>query len=168
MTLQRHRWAALSGLATLKLRLKVYMTRSRLDRQISVEHRCEGSPEIRLRARQLADPRTQQGIARNLRRIIRYVDRRRSRGSISSVIIEPAAVWQGRQAILDLAEQLERGDPVRPRGVVLAQVLLTDAISPLSNPHSEQTVTEAAREVREALEEPPAGGLRLNAYVIEA
>lgn len=144
--------------APLGLRLKVYVIRRRLDRQIAVGHSCEGTPELMLRAHQLTDPRTQQKVARNLRGILHYVERPVSRRSISSVIIEPAAVWQGRRAILDLAEQLERGAPVNPRGVLLAQALLTDALNPISNPHSELTVTEAVREVHAALEAPPTIG----------
>jgi len=138
------------------LRLKVFVTRGRLDRQIAAGHRCEGSAELALRARQLSDSRTQQELAHNLRGIIDYVDRRGSRKVISSVIVERAAVRRGRSAILDLAEQLERVAPVNPRGIVLARVLITDGLSPLFNPHCERSVTEAAQEVQEALQANPA------------
>ena len=141
------------------LRLKVFVTRGRLDRQIAAGHRCEGTAELALRARQLSDPRTQQELARNLRGIIDYVDRRGSRKVISSVILERAAVRRGRRAILDLAEQLERAAPVNPRGIVLARALVTDGLGPLFNPHSERTVTEVAQEAQDALEEPLAIGL---------
>jgi hypothetical protein len=151
---RRDRRSASAG-APFGLRLKVFVTRGRLDRQITAGHRCEGVAELELRARQLTDPRTQRELAHNLRRIIDYVDRRGSRRFISSVITEPAAVRRGRRAILDLAEQLERAAPVNPRGVVLAHTLITDGLSPLFNPHSERTVTEAANEVQDALEEQP-------------
>ena len=141
--------------APFGLRLKVFMIRGRLDRQITAGHRCEEVAVLELRARQLTDPRTQRALAHNLRRIIDYVDRRGSRRFISSVIIEPTAVRHGRRAILDLAEQLERAAPVSPRGVVLARALITDGLSPLFNPHSERTVTEAANEVQDALEAHP-------------
>jgi len=41
---------------------------------------------------------------------------------------------------------------VSPRGVVLARALLTNGLNPLSNPHSQQTVSQAVGEVEEALD----------------
>jgi hypothetical protein len=139
----------------VKLRLKVRLTRGRLDRQIAAGHPYDADAELTLRARQLTDPHTQQQIARNLRGIIEYVDRNSSRRVISSVVIAPRAVRTGKRAILDLAEQLERAAAVNPRGIVLAQRFVTDGLSPLFNPHSELTVTETAQKVQDALEEPP-------------
>jgi hypothetical protein len=148
-----------AGSAPYRLRLKVYLTRGRLDRQIGAGHRCEASPELALRAKHLTDPRRQRKIARNLRGVLRYADRREGRRGISSVVILPEAVRGGRRAICELAEQLERAAAVNPRGVVLAQSLLTDGTSPLFNPHSERTVAEAMKEVREALDGETAPGL---------
>jgi hypothetical protein len=141
-----------AGRAPYRLRLKVYLTHVRLDRQIAAGYPCEAAPELALRAAHLTDPRTQQKIARNLRGVVRYVDRAQPNRGISSVVINPQAVRSGRRAICELAEQLERAGPVNPRGVVLAQSLLTDGVGPLFNPHSRQTVAEAIRETREALE----------------
>jgi hypothetical protein len=64
-------------------------------------------------------------------------------------------VRRGRQAIVELAEELERAGAVNPRGIVLARALLTDGRSPLFDRYSEQTVTDAAREVHEALAKAP-------------
>jgi hypothetical protein len=147
-----------SAHAPLGLRLKVRITRGRLDRQIAAGRRCDASAELALRARQLTDPRSQQETARNLRRIIDYVDRRGSRPIITSVVIERRAVRYGRLAILELAEQLERAAPVNPRGIVLARAFITDGLSPVANPHSERTVTEVAAEAQEALNEHPIVG----------
>jgi hypothetical protein len=138
--------------ASLGLRSKVFVTRGRLDRQIAAGQPCEGSAALTLRARQLVHSRTQREIARNLRGIIGYVDRRGSRRGISSVIIERAAVRGGRRAIIELAEQLERAATVNPRGIVLARAFLTDGLSPLFNPHADRTVTEAAHEIQDALQ----------------
>ena len=84
-----------------------------------------------------------------------YADRRGSQPIISSVVVEPRAVRGGRRAILELAERLEAAMPVSARGVALARALLTDGRSPLFNPHCERTVSEAAWEVKEALDECP-------------
>ena len=146
---------AASAGASFALRLKVYLRRGRLDRQLVAGHPHDAAAELTLRARHLTNPRTQRDIARNLRGIVRYVDRQQSRKGISCVVISPRAVRAGRTAICELAEQLERGAPVNPRGIVLAQTLLTDGVSPLFNPYCHQTVGEATREVQEALEEQP-------------
>jgi hypothetical protein len=149
--------SASSG-APFALRVKVFMTRGRLDRQLAAGHAHDTVPELTLRAKHLTNPRTQRDIARNLRGIVRYVDRQESRKGISSVVISPRAVRRGRTAICELAEQLERGAPVNPRGVVLAQALLTDGNSPLFNPYAEPTVAEATREIQDALEQAPTIG----------
>jgi len=144
--------------APLALRLKVYLTRGRLDRQLVAGHGPDAPTELTLRAKHLSNPRTQRDIARNLRGIVRYVDRQESRRGISCVVVSSHAVRTGRTAICELAEQLERAAPVNPRGIILAQALLTDGNSPLFNPYCERTVAEATREVQAALVEQPTIG----------
>jgi hypothetical protein len=136
----------------------VFVTRGKLDRQIATGHPLDATVALTLRARQLTRPRARQQIARHLRETIDYVDRRGSRPIISSVVIERTAVRTGRQAIMGLAERLEGTAPVEPAGIVLARALLTDGRSPLFNPHSELTVTEAVFEVQDALEGHPTIG----------
>jgi hypothetical protein len=137
------------------LRLKVYLTRGRLDRQLAAGHAHDAAPELTLRAKHLINPRTQRDIARNLRGIVRYVDRQEGRRGISCVVISSRAVRGGRAAICELAEQLERAAPVNPRGILLAQALLTDGNSPLFNPYSERSVAEATRQIQSVLAENP-------------
>jgi hypothetical protein len=149
---------AASAGAPLALRLKVYLTRGRLDRQLAAGHAQDSAAELTLRARHLTNPRTQRDIARNLRGVVRYADRQKSRSGISCVVISSRSVQSGRTALCELAEQLERAAPVNPRGVVLVQALLTDGNSPLFNPNAERTVTEAARGIQDALEEHPTIG----------
>jgi hypothetical protein len=141
--------------ATPGLRLKVFVARGRLDRQIAGGRPCESSAALALRARQLTDPRTRRRIAQDLRGIVDYVHRHRSRRVISAVVIEPGAVRSGRRAILELARRLEGTAPVSPGGVVRAGALLTDGCSPLFNPHCERTVAQAVSEVHDALEGLP-------------
>jgi hypothetical protein len=136
----------------LRLRLNVLMLRARLDREIAAEApRPSADRALALRARQLTARRTRRRVARELRRIVEYADRHGSSPVISCVIVERAAVRQGREAVLGLAERLESDAPVNAAGVVLARALLTDAISPLHNPYSPRTVNEAIFEVQDAL-----------------
>jgi hypothetical protein len=134
------------------LRLSVYLTRGRLDLRIAAGVACETSRQLALRARQLTDPSHQRRIARDLRRVIDYAERHRSGPAISAVVIDAPSVRRGRRPIAELAEQLERAAPASPRGIVLAQALLTDGASPLFDRHADRTVASAVRDIREALE----------------
>jgi hypothetical protein len=147
-----------SGGASAALRLRVYLTRGRLDGQIASGRCLDGSAALMLRGRQLAHPHTRRQIARNLAHTVEYVDRNAGRRSFSAVVIAPAQVRAGRREILELAGRLEATGPVNPTGVALAQGLLTDGAGPLFNPHSDRTVAEAVDEVQVALERYPAAG----------
>ena len=142
----------------LLLRAKVLVTRARLDRQASTGGACKANDALALRTSQLTDPTNQRRIAANLRRVVDYAERHRARTVTTAVLIEPRSVREGRDAILGLAERLERGEAVSPRGVLLAQRLLTDGFSPLFDPGCERSVVQVVFEVQDALEElRPAG-----------
>ena len=155
-TPRRRRRQSISQSAALRLRLKVFLSRGRLDREICAGCPHESSAPLALRAQQLTDPRMRERLARNLRGTVEYVEHVGSRRGISAVVTNRAAVWTGREALLGLAERLEATDPVTPKGVVLARALLTDGSSPLYNPYCERTVAEAVWEVADLLgpEEP--------------
>jgi hypothetical protein len=138
--------------APLGLRLKVLVTRRKLDREIVSGCPCGSTAALELRARQLTHVRTRQQIARELRGIVEYVYRSGPRPILTAVVIEPAAVRTGRHAIVGLAQRLEGSAPVRPAGIVIARRFLTDGLGPLFNPNSERTVTEAVGDVLDALE----------------
>lgn len=136
--------------ATL-IRLKMLTGRWRLDREIAAGCDCNATEELALRARQLGELRTRRKIARSLRDLVDYVDHTGSRGVMSPPLSQTMASRFGRAAILELADRLETADSVDPRGVALAITLVNDGLSPLFNPRSGPTVTEAAREATEAL-----------------
>ncbi len=147
------------------LRLRVYLTRGWLDRKLATAGAIGQSEVLALRTLQLITARARQQTARNLRGTVKYAARTRSRPILSAVVIDHTAVIAGQEAILGLAERLEGTAPVTARGMVLARELLTDGQSPLFNPHTERTVTDAVWEVGDALDvweagdplEPPAG-----------
>jgi hypothetical protein len=145
--------------APVPLRLKVYLTRGRLDRQIAEGRPCGATAELALRAGQLTHPRMRQGVARNLRGLVDYVDTVGSRVVISAVVIDRAAVNAGREAILGLAERLEGSAPATAGGIVRVRRLLADGRSPFYNPDCERTVAEAIWDVVDELgTDPPATG----------
>lgn len=140
--------------APLSLRLKVRLERTRLDRRIARGEPCREDPGLSLRAAQLASPESQRATAQSLRGVLDYVDRHGSKELLTSVLILPRAVRGARAPISELAEQLERGGEVNPRGVALAGAFLCDGASPLFNPHSTRTVAEVVADVRAALAAP--------------
>lgn len=120
--------------APLSLRVRACLGRRGIDRRILAGDPVDGAPALALRAAQLTDPQTRRQTARRLRGIVDYVDRSGPRPLITAVVIDPPAVRSGRQAILGLAQRLEAGGQVEPRGVILAQRLLTDGLGPLFKP----------------------------------
>jgi hypothetical protein len=138
--------------AALGLRLSVYLTRAKLDREIARGRSPEATPGHRLRARQLTEPGTRRRAAGSLRGIVEYADRCPQARMFSAVVVECAAVRSGREAILGLAERLEGPAPVSARGLARIHTLLTDGLgSPLFNPNCGRTVAEAVWEVADLL-----------------
>ena len=148
---RRGRGAASVVAAPLLLRLRVYLTRGSLDRQIARGVALADTPALTLRAHQLTAESARRSLAADLRHVVSYAERVESRTQLSAVMLEPARVRAGRGAILRLAERLEQEAPVSPQGVALARVLLTDAASPLFDRDSERTVTEASCVADDAL-----------------
>ena len=120
------------------LRLKVFFSRGKLDRQIASRDACEQSDALSLRICQLTEASMRRRTARELCGVVERVADREPGLVISAVVIEPAAVRAGREALLGLAERLESSAPVSARGVALY------------NPYCERTVDEAVFEVQDA------------------
>jgi hypothetical protein len=139
--------------ASVKLRLRVYLTRGTLDRQIASGRPYLSTPALALRAQQLAEPRTRRLLARTLRKIVEHADRRTAGPVFSAVVVEPVAVRNARHPILGLAERLEGPAQLNPAGIARAQVLITDGLSPLFDRNSPRTATQAIYEVQDALED---------------
>jgi hypothetical protein len=139
--------------SSVKLRLRVYLTRGTLDRQIASGRPYLSTPALALRAQQLAEPRTRRLLARTLRKIVEHADRRTAGPVFSAVVVEPVAVRNARHPILGLAERLEGPAQLNPAGIARAQVLITDGLSPLFDRNSPRTATQAIYEVQDALED---------------
>jgi hypothetical protein len=143
----------------MALRVKVFLRRGKLDRQVASEGAYEVTDTLALRIRQLTGQGMRRRTARELRGVVEHVDNRKPGPVISAVVIDPAAVGAGREALLGLAERLEAiACPVSARGVVLARALLIEGTSPLYNRYCEQTVNEAVFDVQDALGGPPTFG----------
>jgi len=133
------------------LRFRVFVSRRRLDRQIVAGHTCD-APALELRVRQLTNLRSQQVAARSLRRVVGRVDRLGAGPDLSAAVIDRAAVRASREAILGLADRLDRAGKVSPRGMVLARELITEgATSPLYGTEGGRVLTKALWEISDAL-----------------
>jgi hypothetical protein len=133
------------------LRFRVFVSRRRLDRQIVAGHTCD-APALELRVRQLTNLRSQQAAARNLRRVVGRVDRLGAGPDLSAAVIDRAAVRASREAILGLADRLDRAGEVSPRGMILARELITEGTtSPLYGTEGGRLLTKALWEISDAL-----------------
>jgi hypothetical protein len=101
------------------------------------------------RAAQLISPRTRRRIAGGLDRLCA---RSPDRGILSAAIpVDPQAVQVARPALEQLAAALRCRESVHPRGIILAQRLLTEPDSALYRPSYAAELYEAAREALFAL-----------------
>jgi hypothetical protein len=137
------------------LRLRVRLRRWRLDRELANGVAHAPSEARTLRAGQLVDVRTRRHLAQSLRRLVAGVQVPRPVAISSAVPACRGAVAPWCEALLGIAERLERPGPLNPRGVARALVLLTDGASPLFNSHSERTVGDAVWWVADGLQPCP-------------
>jgi hypothetical protein len=94
---------------------------------------------------------TQPGTG-SLRRLVKHVDAVGRGPSLSPVIVDRGAVIANRQAILGLADRLDRAGDVSSRGMVLVTDLLTDgAASPLYRTGGGRALAEAIWGISDAL-----------------
>jgi hypothetical protein len=134
----------------LRLRLRVLISRFRLDRELADGQPATGSEERALRAAQLVEPAVRRKVARSLRRTIADAQRPRSPGFSSTVPTRHDAVNSCQEAMLGLAERLERPEPMSASAVAGVLVLLRDGTGPLYNASSQHSLGEAVWAVADA------------------
>ena len=105
------------------LRLKVWVNTSQLDRRLAEGMAPACSPELSLRARQLASARGRRSLAAGLLRV-------------ADVTPVPRCVA--------LARRLDSGTPVGVRGLALVSWLLCDAGSPVHDRHARVSLEDTA------------------------
>lgn len=133
---------ARSASRDLSLRVRVSVTRRRLDREIAGSAEIAESPARSLRAEQLTHPSTRRGIAAMLANILDAAAERRT-DQYSPVIVEHEAVLEARAEILALIALLRSGAPLTPRAVALAALLAGHPDSPMVSRSSAETLPQA-------------------------
>ena len=136
---------------SLLLRARVRLGRNGLDHQIACGRRCDDTPALALRARQLTDRELRRSTAGTFRRLVDFADRVGPDRVMSAVVVDRSSVAMGREAILGLAERLEGPVPVSARGMAMARQLVVDGTSPLFGRRRGFTLLDAVWAVADAL-----------------
>jgi hypothetical protein len=135
------------------LRAKVF-ARSIDDKLLSGDA-ANGSPVFIVRRARLLDRRYRAKVARALRKLIETAGRHEPNFFAAQLPLRVREVLGSASEIRTLADELEHEDRVSPRGVILAERLITDGESPVypSMPHQRgvETVESAVRHARAAL-----------------
>ena len=128
---------------------RVRLHATRLDGEIADGADPMETGERAARAAQLLQPRMRNGLARGLRRAVLEA-RRTACVRSSAVHVARSAVWSCAPSLLQLAAELGDGG-LRPRGVALTRLLLSDGTGPLYCARTEAELRAAIDEIRAAL-----------------
>jgi hypothetical protein len=112
------------------VRLRTWREGARLDRLLAQGIGPDVSPELALRARQLAHPRSRRRLARALESAVHSADRGRPARSARPPV-RAHAVRRAQVTLLAVAGELRDHPSPNPRGIALAQRLLADGDGPL-------------------------------------
>ena len=138
------------GAAEPLLGLRVRFQRSTLDRRLAAGSDADGTPELELRARQLADVREARDIAARLDAILFELDHPPV-GLTARVPLQRDQVAAARPFLANLVQELREVERPRPEGVAQARLLLTDGDSPLYAPAHPGTLAARAWRAAHAL-----------------
>lgn len=119
------------------LRLRVWRRQPELDEALARGAYAGDSPELGLRARQLASPKHRVRLAREIERLVSLADRApgppggEARLAGTVLPVRRAEVRGSRSLLLRLAQRLGDDRPVDPQGLAQTWRLLSDSGSPL-------------------------------------
>jgi hypothetical protein len=130
----------------LRLRLHVFRSRARLDREIARGAVVSGSAARQLRAEQLTTHEERRGIAAVLTVALDSAQQRSARG-LSSRHRDIQAVLDNRDGLLELIARLRAETPMPAQAVALAQALACERDSPLLSPASDRTIEQSLGQI---------------------
>lgn len=131
-------------------RLRVALRPAALDAQLAAGEDPRSSVPLERRAERLCAAASRRRIAAAVERVLEQADAPSS-GLSSRAPLRKVQVLAGRRALSSLARELRRDGPVRPQGVAMAQLLLTDICGPLYAASGHDDVEFAARAARNCL-----------------
>ena len=136
--------------APLAVRLRVWAGVLELDRRLAEGVAPTSSPELALRARQLASRRSRHELAGALDAAV-HAARRPSPSFAATPYVAAGAVLDAAPALALLARELRAKAEPPARGLALVSFLICDVGSPLYNARSAVTVREIAERALAAL-----------------
>jgi hypothetical protein len=140
----------LGRLRAFGLRTRVWWSKDRLTRELADGAASVASRELALRAGQLTAKRTREVVADSIEDLIEDALRRRPALS-SAVPLDRRKLRAARPLLVDLADRLREGGPVRPQGMAQVVLLLTDPERPLFGTGSRDELADAIVEASERL-----------------
>jgi len=108
------------------------------------------SPALRLRAAQLASPRSRGALAAGLERVVDDAEQP-ARGLTSAVPLQRREILAARADLVSLARDVIEADAPQAHGLALVARLLTDGGSPLYAPRPERSLEQELSRARSAL-----------------
>jgi hypothetical protein len=129
---------------------RVWLRRGALDRRLADGADPKTSPELARRARQLTSTRSRAALAASIRNLLEAAEKPRS-GYSASIPVQRYAIRAERRLLLDLADDLESGADLKPRGVALVERLVIDGASPVYMDSPDGTLHESLTQARAAL-----------------
>ena len=137
-------------LAAFGLRVRVWAGSLKLDTRLAEGARPTSSPELTLRAQQLASTRSRQQLSSALTAAVERASRPRGPWTPKAPVVT-TAVLEAAGPLERLANDLRTISDPPVRGLALVSFLVCDPTSPLYNRHSPVTVREIAERARSAL-----------------
>ncbi len=139
------------------MHLKTLGRHAALDERLADGARADAGSALAARADELVKQRSRRALAGELVEVVETAEAPRQPLGLfgSGVALNRRAVIEARAPLLQLAERLQDGIPVNPRGVAMIRRLLRDGGSPLFRPSLIAVEPETARlelleEAREA------------------
>jgi hypothetical protein len=122
-----------------------------LDDRLLAGERPEESRQLMARSARLLEPGYRSEVAAALRKMLDDAEHARRIFMKAQVRLREPQIIAERSLIRDLADQLEAGGAVDPRGVILADRLIRDGDSPMFWPCNE-SIESAVKSARAALD----------------
>jgi hypothetical protein len=149
----------------LGLAVRVWLCRTRLDRELAEGANPTTDAARGLRAQQLSSRRSRRHLAAGLRWLVKRAHQPTRSPWDATVPVNRVQVHEARELLLMLATRLDEPGVPNPRAVALASFLLTDPWSPASllfddsdgplNSSYRATTAQLARAALEAIDQRP-------------
>jgi hypothetical protein len=143
-------WARPTDLILARVRARA------IDDKLLNGEATNGSAVIVVRRARLLDRRNRSAVAAALRKLVTAARDRERNFFAAKLHLQVDEILKNEPLILTLADELEEEETVNPRGVILADRLITDGDSPVYGPMPvhhppEESVESAVKHARAAL-----------------